>query len=466
MLYLFIFLGTLFIPQSIQAILPAEYYRESIKSSKIKAIAVVTDIKDIRATRRSTLKEVYFKTEKSFGDKIPEDFTGSCYSVDSRWQNPGVGGTIYYYPYKGERVFVAVGVDGGYITNYTRLSQESKLEEELQKNGLRNISFGYDVKIKMHYLKETHTKACDSGDMDGCLKLGLMQKDAYTRESFKEAKKLFNKACDGGLMSGCRELGTMYQDGMDSKPDRARAKELYIKACDGNDMEGCFNLGLLSYQDKEKKQAKELYHKACDGGYMSGCFQLGLMHNAGVNAKQDDAKANKLFKKVCDGGDRRGCLAFWAKKYHQACNDSDMKACLNLGSIYYRGSSVVRRDTKKAKELYAKACDGGYMEGCHELSVVYYAGGHTKQDKQKAKELFSKACDGGYMPGCFDLGRMYYWSQGEKQDKRKAKELFLKSCDGGYIGGCVYLQDELQDGCKNGNVDDCRQLIIDKKYNF
>jgi len=45
-------------------------------------------------------------------------------------------------------------------------------------------------------------------------------------------------------------------------------------------------------------------------------------------------------------------------------------------------------------------CDGGSMHECYYLGVAYYYGKGVKKDKQKAFELFSKACEGGFMEGC------------------------------------------------------------------
>jgi len=126
-------------------ILPPKVYKEAIHSSAIKAIAVVEKVEVLNETNRSIFKKVLFKLEKSLTrgssqKKVPQEFSGSCYSVDHKWQNPGVGGTIHYYPRIGARVLVTISSDGGGITSYTTLSPA--FEEELKKNGLQNIEFG------------------------------------------------------------------------------------------------------------------------------------------------------------------------------------------------------------------------------------------------------------------------------------------------------------------------------------
>jgi len=127
------------------SVLPPKYYKEAIHSSTIKAIAVVEKVEILNETNRSTFKKVLFKLKKAFPGKIfykkvPQEFSGLCYSVDRKWQDPGVGGTIYYYPTKGEKVLVTVSSAGGSITSYTPISPT--FEEELKKNSLKNIEFG------------------------------------------------------------------------------------------------------------------------------------------------------------------------------------------------------------------------------------------------------------------------------------------------------------------------------------
>ena len=121
------------------AVMPPEHYEKMAQSSAIKAIAVIKDISILSKTLQRTHKKVVFTLEKPFEENIPKEFTGTCYSVDHKWQEPGVGGTIYYYPVKGTRVLVTVIDDHNSITSLTTLNPE--LEREITINGLTNISF-------------------------------------------------------------------------------------------------------------------------------------------------------------------------------------------------------------------------------------------------------------------------------------------------------------------------------------
>lgn len=106
------------------AVMPPDHYRRMAEESKIKAIAVVKSVEVIERTKRSTLKRVVFEMKHPFSVDAPRSFTGTCYSVDRAWQDPGVGGTIYYYPVKGTTAFVTVAADGGMITGLVILNEE------------------------------------------------------------------------------------------------------------------------------------------------------------------------------------------------------------------------------------------------------------------------------------------------------------------------------------------------------
>jgi len=120
------------------AVMPPAHYQRMARSSLIKAIAMVKQVEVLSETKQSTAKKVRFRLEQALEDsQVPQEFSGTCQSVDHPWQDPGVGGTIYYYPAEGARVLVTVSADGGAITMYRGMTPD--LEEDIRQNGLRNI---------------------------------------------------------------------------------------------------------------------------------------------------------------------------------------------------------------------------------------------------------------------------------------------------------------------------------------
>ena len=49
--------------------------------------------------------------------------------------------------------------------------------------------------------------------------------------------------------------------------------------------------------------------------------------------------------------------------YEAPCNNGDYTSCFHLGDLYYKGEGV-EQDYTTASELYEKACEGGYKDGC------------------------------------------------------------------------------------------------------
>ncbi|MFC1480586.1 hypothetical protein ACFL5Y_03990 [Candidatus Omnitrophota bacterium] len=124
-----------FFSTSVFAVLPPKYYEKAARESKIKATATVEAVKVADHYNAVDYKKVTFKVIKSFGpEEALEKFTGRCESVNKRWfeKPPGAGGTIYYYPKKGERVYVTISSEDGGITSYTRLTP--KLEKALNED--------------------------------------------------------------------------------------------------------------------------------------------------------------------------------------------------------------------------------------------------------------------------------------------------------------------------------------------
>ncbi len=104
-----------------ESVMPPEHYKNMAEQSKVKAIALVESVKIIDTTRHATTKEVKFKLRHSFVGRMPDAFSGTCYSVHA-FQEPMAGGTIYFYPEPGDLVYVTIAGVGGMITSYTYLN--------------------------------------------------------------------------------------------------------------------------------------------------------------------------------------------------------------------------------------------------------------------------------------------------------------------------------------------------------
>ena len=111
-----------------QAVMLPEFYEQRERESKIKAIAVVEEVELVSKypERGVEKKMVTFRSLRALTEeKVPETFTGYCYSV-MEGKMPAPGGTIYCYPIKNLKVYVAVDDDKGTITSYSAITDEEE----------------------------------------------------------------------------------------------------------------------------------------------------------------------------------------------------------------------------------------------------------------------------------------------------------------------------------------------------
>lgn len=334
-------------------VMPPKYYKKAIQSSKIKAIAVVEKVEIIYETNRSTFKQVFFKLEKSlarglFHKKVPKEFSGSCYSVDHKWQDPGVGGTIHHYPWKGAKVLVTVSSDGAGITSYTTLSPA--FEEELRKNGLNNIEFGMGhASIK---------RSAMSPERKEEIRIEALVSSAYThmrRKNYQKAFQNFKIAAKLGHTGSQNKLGELYLNAIGVEQDVQKAIELFKKTAEQNSFWGIYNLGVIYASGKGVKQsykdAHALFLKSANLGYRKAQFNLGVMYYNGMGIDKNESTAFKWFKKSAD---------------------KDVPEAMYVVGKAHESGEGLPRDIYKAKSYYKKAAFLGNQDAkikCKELGI-------------------------------------------------------------------------------------------------
>lgn len=103
-------------------------------------------------------------------------------------------------------------------------------------------------------------------------------------------------------------------------------------------------------------------------------------------------------------------------------------------------------DPLDAARKFREACDGGNARACGELGTLHFTGKGVARSKSEAARLLRKACDGGYVKACSDLGIQYEYGLGVAQSKPEAARLHRKACEHGYVNACNYLGDMLSAG--------------------
>jgi hypothetical protein len=152
---------------------------------------------------------------------------------------------------------------------------------------------------------------------------------------------------------------------------------------------------------------------ACYHGSGSACMTLGTALNEGRMVPRDLAEAGKDFAHGCELGVRSSCGSVFrivtesgGSFFQSACDRGDAESCFILGSLYYAGTGVPKRQ-ERAFALFQRACSGGWSRGCSGLGECYRAGAGTTVDNALALENFDKACRAGIAPSCFSASSIY-----------------------------------------------------------
>ena len=83
---------------------------------------------------------------------------------------------------------------------------------------------------------------------------------------------------------------------------------------------------------------------------------------------------------------------------------NDPQAIHFLGLKYYSGGLGLRKDIRRAYELYTEAAELGSIEALFSLGCAYFDGEDVQEDKAKAFEFFTKAAMQGHVPSRHNLG--------------------------------------------------------------
>jgi TPR repeat protein len=157
-------------------------------------------------------------------------------------------------------------------------------------------------------------RACDAGDADACVAL---------------AKAILPSPGPSGI----------------NKAERERAAGFARKACERKHVEGCEVLAMaLPYDTTEQRAALAA---ACDLGAIQACGDLGRQLADQVsNAADDVAKGVALLERAC------------------VAKIADGAWHCELASLTHAIGGKIAKNTKKAKELHARACEQGLLQGC------------------------------------------------------------------------------------------------------
>jgi len=187
-------------------------------------------------------------------------------------------------------------------------------------------------------------------------------------------------------------------------------------------------LGISKEKPAEKKQDREL---ACP---------KGLVVVGGKCAEKPEQEAFE-----CTETDTTSTC-------EQQCDKGNAASCDETSSRYAFGIRGAEKSEPKANEYIKKACALNHWPSCT------FMAGNMNDDLPKARGIFLKACDAGYIDACTGLGS--FLSKGDDADWVKGVRAYQRGCDGGDTAGCVFAAEKLATGGHGLTADVPRALAL------
>lgn len=130
---------------------------------------------------------------------------------------------------------------------------------------------------------------------------------SYTMEDFE----FYTIACERNHFVSCSHLAIIYEESKLVPQDMKKAEKLYIKACGGDDAFACHNVAVI-YAKSDNPALKDIslkfYEKAClKGGYWKSCIYLGRLYRDSHTLHRDYKKAKAMFAIACEANNYLGC---------------------------------------------------------------------------------------------------------------------------------------------------------------
>ena len=172
-------------------------------------------------------------------------------------------------------------------------------------------------------------------------------------------------------------------------------------------------LSLNKTEDKKENEIntnKEMPREDLSKNYNHDADLLCDQAHECIEVKKDYKKALELYRKAEKMGSLRGKSG--------------------LGKMYLNGWGVPQ-DVIKALELNIIAANQGDPAGQNNLAYMYYYGKGVEKDLDKAVEWYKKAAEQDYASAQTNLAIMYKNGEGVKKDLSKAVELYKKAAEQG-----------------------------------
>jgi TPR repeat protein len=208
--------------------------------------------------------------------------------------------------------------------------------------------------------------------------------------------------------------GMKYRDGRGVETDLAEALRLFLVAArmghaSAQAEAGWAYLNGIGVEQNYPEAARWL-REATDQGLDKAQLTLGFMMVNGQGMPKDEAGALALFRKAA------------AQGYPAAIN--------NIGGMYEQAMGGLTRDCDEAMRWYKRSSEKGYARATMNLGRLYELGCGVRKDLRKARQLYRQAADEGFHYALYTLAESYR-NEGGKKNRKKALEFYQEAAGKG-----------------------------------
>jgi hypothetical protein len=202
--------------------------------------------------------------------------------------------------------------------------------------------------------------------------------------------RFWEAACEQNLRNGCRTLASIEST-----------------LCSRGSGWACNEHGLLMFTRRagSPEQAALAFRRACTSGFVAGCANAAITEQGGGGAPR-----------------------------------SAPPRAVDYAIVLREGKGALPERTPF--ELFTRACNQGWMNGCAQLADAYRRGDGTSKNYELAVREYLKACEGGVASACSDIGYMYRIGDGVGRDDSKAFGYLKRACDLGMAQACRWLKEQ------------------------
>ncbi len=237
--------------------------------------------------------------------------------------------------------------------------------------------------------------------------------------------------CEKGVPESCVKEALFYSWGMSSKGgtkverDPAKAIAILEPVCQKSTSgKGCTELAQAytapskpgqQVSDENKKKANNALELGCKRSDPRSCYALGEFVAHPLLGVNDPERSVYWWDRGCKLGDHMSCLA--------------AGRILIEGRKNLEGVEVVKKDTARGTEILEQSCKTNNPSACSMLGRYLTDGKQMKKDPKKAADLFKYLCDKKSTFGCVELALLQLTGEGTEAKPTEARATLEKFCN-------------------------------------